>query len=81
MPTLSAHFQDDEAELVEKAARAANQKTGSYIADAVRARLKVDGISTPEAEARAVCEDLIASIGGQAVKALLKKAALSSVAE
>jgi hypothetical protein len=78
MPTLGTHFPDDEAELVEKAAKSAGQKVGPYIADAVRARLRSEGISTPEAEARAVCEDLIASIGAPAVKTLLKQAAMAS---
>lgn len=45
MPTLGAHFPDDEAKIVENAAAVSPQeKTGPYIVEAVRQRLQREGL-------------------------------------
>lgn len=44
MPTLGAHFSDDRADLVKKAAKSTGGKTvGQYISTAVSQRLERDG--------------------------------------
>jgi hypothetical protein len=65
MPTLGAHFSDDEAPHVEAAAKAAGQKLAPYIADAVRTRMRSEGMlpGSQEAEALSEARDLIAAIG------------------
>ena len=77
MPTLGAHFSDDEAPLVEAAAKAAEQKVAPYIAEAVRMRMQREGMlpGTPEAEAMAEARDLIAAIGPEEFRKTIKAAA------
>jgi len=44
MPTLGAHFSDDMAEAVEKAAKSSpEEKVGPYMAEAVRQRMEREG--------------------------------------
>ncbi len=73
MPTLGAHFSDDEAPHVGAAAKAARQKLGPYIADAVRTRMRSEGMlpGCAEAEALAEARDLIAAIGPERVRRLI----------
>ena len=77
MPTLGAHFSDDEAPLVEAAAKAAEQKVATYIAEAVRMRMQREGMlpGTPEAEAMARARDLISTMGAENFCRLIKTAA------
>lgn len=77
MPTLAAHFSEDEAPHVEAAAKSAGQKLAPYIADAVRSRMQREGMlpGTPEATALAEARDLIAAIGPERFRQTLKEAA------
>ena len=65
MPTFGAHFSDDEAHIVEAAAKAAGQKLAPYIADAVRSRMQREGMlpGSAEAEAQAEAREMIAAVG------------------
>ena len=65
MPTFGAHFSAEEAHSVEAAAKAAGQRLAPYIADAVRARMRSEGMlpGSPEADALAEARDMIAAIG------------------
>ena len=77
MPTLAAHFSEDEAPHVEAAAKAAGQRLAPYIADAVRSRMAREGMlpGSPEAEALAAARDLLAAIGPERFRQTLKEAA------
>lgn len=73
MPTLGVHFSDAEAPSVEAAAKAAGQKLAPYIADAVRTRMRSEGMlpGSPEAEALAEARDLIAVIGPERFREII----------
>lgn len=83
MPTLSAHFQDDEAELVEKAAQVSGQKIGPYIADAVRTRMLREGQipGTQEAEARKIFEDIMKAEGAKEMITRLTASTVHTLSE
>lgn len=77
MPTLGVHFSDDEAPHVEAAAKAAGQKLAPYMADAIRSRMRSEGMlpGSPEADAMARARDLISEMGAENFCALIKNAA------
>jgi len=82
MPTLGVHFPDDEAHIVEAAAKAAGQKLAPYIAGAVRARMQRDGMlpGSPEADALAEAREMIAAIGPEKFRRLINLARENAVA-
>jgi hypothetical protein len=74
MPTLGAHFSDEEAETVGKAAGASTEKkVGPYIKEAVMQRLEREGMlpGNPHAEIIAAAEE----VGIETALLALKRAA------
>jgi hypothetical protein len=74
MPTLGAHFSDDEAPAVEAAAKVSpEKKTGPYIAEAVRQRMGREGMlpGNPHAELIAAADE----VGVENAVAALKREA------
>ena len=82
MPTFGVHFPDDEAHIVEAAAKAAGQKLAPYIADAVRGRMQREGMlpGSPEAEAITEAREMIAAIGPVEFRRLINLARENAVA-
>jgi hypothetical protein len=74
MPTLGAHFSDEEAKAVELAAAASPEKRVSpYVAEAIRKRMASEGMlpGNPRAEVNAVIDE----VGLESALAILRKAA------
>jgi hypothetical protein len=84
MPSLSAHFTDDEIDLVLAAAKISGEKRpGTYITGAVRQRLERDGYvkGTPKADIRLIALATAEVIGEERVLAALEGAKREALAE
>lgn len=76
MPTLGAHFTEEDADVVEAAAKSSPQKkVGPYIAEAVRQRLTAEGHlpGTPAYDISAEARSAAEVAGAEKVLAALRK--------